>query len=109
MESSSVSSETFKVMTLKNNTIFGVLRLIRGFLKTGGTRAKVAMFWTILSALFVLLVPTWLSAMTGYRADIEGFVTDNNNNLVPADDFLPAITQSMTETGWESHTRKTTA
>lgn len=91
MESSPVSSETFKAMTLQNDTIFGVLKLMRDFLKTGGTRAKVAMFWTILSALFVLLVPTWLSAMTGYTADIEAFVEDINNNRVPAGDFLPAI------------------
>ena len=91
MESSSVSNETFEAMTLQNDTIFGVLKLMRDFLKIGGTRAKVAMFWTILATLFVLLVPTWLSAMTGYTSDISGFVQDNNNNLVPAEDFLPAI------------------
>lgn len=45
----------------------------------------------MLSALFVLLMPTWLSAMKGYTADIEGFVADTNNNLVPAEDFLPVI------------------
>jgi len=91
MESSSVSSETFKATTLQNDTIIGVLRLIRDFTEIGGTRSRVAMFWTILSALFVLSVPTWLSAMTGYTADIESFVTDSNDNRVPAHDFLPAI------------------
>ena len=91
MESSAVSSETFKAMTLQNDTIFGVLRLMRDFVKASGTRAKVVMFWTILSALFVLLAPTWLSAMTGYTADIVGFVEDINNNLVPAEDFLPVV------------------
>lgn len=71
--------------------MFGVLGLIRDFAKTSGTRAKVAMFWTILPALFVPLVPIWLSALTGYIADVEGFVKDINNNLVPVEDFLPAI------------------
>jgi len=91
MESSSVSTETFKALTLQNDTIFSVSKLMRDFLKVGGTRAKFAMLCTILSALFVLLVPTWLSAMTGYTADIEGFVQDSNNNLAPAGDFRPAI------------------
>lgn len=91
MESSSVSVETFKALTLQNDTTFGVSKLMRDFLKVGGTRTKFAVLCTILSALFVLLVPTWVSAMTGYTADIEGFVQDSNNNLAPAADFRLAI------------------
>lgn len=64
---------------------------MRDFLKVGGTRAKFVMLCTILSALFVLVVPAWVSAMTGYTADIEGFVQDSNNNLAPATDFRPAV------------------
>ncbi|KAK5937627.1 hypothetical protein PMZ80_010247 [Knufia obscura] len=91
MESSLVSVETFKAMTLQNDTFYGVLKMMRYFQQNGGKRAKVAMFWTILSALFVLLMPTWLSAMTGYVAAIEGFVQDSSDNLVPFEEFRPVI------------------
>ena len=91
MEASSVSHDTFKAVTLQNDTITGLAILIKDFFKTGGRRAKVAMCWTILAGSFVLSVPTWLSAMTGYTADIKSFVQDKDSTLVPAGNFKPVI------------------
>ncbi|ERF68471.1 hypothetical protein EPUS_03789 [Endocarpon pusillum Z07020] len=91
MEASSVSHDTFKAVTLQNDTITGTAVLIKSFFKTGGRRAKLAIFWTIIASLFILFVPTWLSAMTGYTADIKSFVQDKESNLAPAENFKPVI------------------
>jgi hypothetical protein len=91
MEASSVSHDSFKAVTLQHDTITGTAVLIKDLFKTGGRRAKVAMFWTILAGSFVLFVPTWLSAMTGYTADIKSFVQDKDGTLAPAENFKPVI------------------
>lgn len=91
MENTAVSHDTFKAVTLQNDTISGVLILSKDFFRTGGARARWAMLWTILAGLFVLAIPTWSSAMTGYTADISAFVEDNNRNLVPSEDYRPVI------------------
>ena len=91
MESASVPTGTFKAMTFQSDSLTGVYRLIRDFLKQGGLRARFAMFGIIASSLFVLSVPTWLSAMTGYTADIRAYVTTDDGSLVPAEEFLPVL------------------
>ncbi|KAF7507352.1 hypothetical protein GJ744_010669 [Endocarpon pusillum] len=91
METSSVSHDTFEAVTLQNYTITSVAFLIKDFFKTRGYRAKVAMFWTILAGLFILSVPTWLSAMTGYTADSKSYIQDKGSTLVPAGNFQPVI------------------
>lgn len=91
METKSVSHDTFRAVTLQNDTFIGLLLLLKDFLRTRGTRAKFAMSWVILAGSFVLSIPTWLSAMAGYTADIQPFVNDANKNLKPAAGFQPVI------------------
>lgn len=91
MEESSVSHNTFRAVSLQSNSVIGTAVLTMDFFKTRGRRAKVAMFWTILAGTFVLLTPTWLSAMTGYTTDIQAFVLDKDENLIPASKFRPVI------------------
>lgn len=91
METTSVPHDTFKAITLQNDTFWGVLMLIRNFHRTGGRRAKGMMAWIITAACFVLLVPTWLSAMTGYVADIQPFVADSDNGMLPLSRYTPVI------------------
>ncbi|KAK5080944.1 hypothetical protein LTR05_008260 [Lithohypha guttulata] len=91
MEETPVSHDTFKAITLQNDTIAGLYLLTKDFLRTSGGRARVAMFWTILASVFVLALPTWLSAMTGYTPDIQPFVNDTIGNLIPAGEFRPSV------------------
>lgn len=91
METSPVHHDTFQAITLRNNTIWGTILLIKTCLKSNSPRARLTIAWIILASLFVLLVPTWLSAMTGYTADISPFVEDQNGRLVKWDDFKPVI------------------
>lgn len=91
MESSSVSTSTFEAISFQHDTLIGVSKLIRHLQQISSVPARGTMFCIILSSLFTLVLPTWLSAMTGYTADITAFVQDANENLIPAQDFLPWI------------------
>lgn len=91
MENSDVSHGTFSAITLQHNTISSLLILARDFFKTSGLRAKLVMAWIIFAASFVLFSSTWLSAMTGYTADIVPYVLDNQNTFVPVGNFKPVI------------------
>ncbi|KAK5079774.1 hypothetical protein LTR70_007586 [Exophiala xenobiotica] len=68
MESSVVSADVFEAITLQNDTIGGVFKLTKDCLQNRSARARGTMCCMILAALFVLILPTWLSAMTGYTA-----------------------------------------
>lgn len=91
METSSVSHDTFKAVTVQSGTASGITVLGKDFFKNRTPRAKLAIFWTILAGVFVLVVPTWLSAMTGYTADITAYVSDRDGNLIRAANFRPVI------------------
>lgn len=91
METSSVPHDTYKAITLQIDTAWGLFLLVKNLPRTGDRRAKGALIWTIVSASFVLLFPTWLSAMTGYVADINPYVSLPDNTIVPISMFQPLI------------------
>lgn len=91
MESSTVSNGTFSAITLQHNTLTALIILGRDLFKTSGRRAKFATAWIIFAASFVLFCPTWLSAMSGYTADIKPFVLDRQDSLVPLSMFEQVI------------------
>lgn len=91
METSTISTSTFEAITLQNDTITGASKLIGHFWQTSNARARGPMFCIVLGSLFVLALPTWLSAMTGYTADITAFVEDSKQNLIPAEQFRPYL------------------
>lgn len=91
MEKSDVPHETFKALAFDRDTFTAVLRLIQTFFRIRGCRVKLAMLWIILATLFVLSVPTWLSAMTGYTAALTAVITDAQGNFVPAEKFLQVV------------------
>ena len=49
-----------------------------------------ATIFVVLAILLVLSFPTMASAMTGYRAKTEGFITDWQGNLVPMSSYILA-------------------
>lgn len=91
MEKSIVTHDIFSAVTLQHNTITSVFVLIKNAHKMGGLRARFALVWTIFAASFVLFSSTWLSAMTGYTADIQAYVSDSQNALVAMDHFQPTV------------------
>ena len=45
------------------------------------------MVWIILSASFVAIFPTWISASSGYTGNVGAYVSDVNGNLVSFSQF----------------------
>lgn len=90
METTSVSHDTFKAITLQHNTISEVWMLVKDFNKTSSRRTKGMVAWIVMAACFVLLTPTWLSAMTGYVADIQPFV-ENADSMLPLSGYQPVL------------------
>lgn len=91
MEETEIPHSAFKAITLESGTFVAVMRLVQNFPRQIRGRSKFVMMWTILAMLFVLFVPTWLSAMTGYTATLSAFVTDSHGNFIPAESFLQLV------------------
>lgn len=92
MEEASVSHNTFKAITLQQNSFTGFTLLTRDFLTTAGVRAKFIVAWVILAGLFVLALPTWLAAMTGYTADLAPYLNSTGDLVaLSSPKFRPLI------------------
>jgi hypothetical protein len=72
-------------------SIYSTLRLMRDGALRGVGQSKAAMAFFAAAMLFVLAFPTMASTMTGYRANTGAFVTDNKNNLMAVDSFVPVL------------------
>jgi hypothetical protein len=64
-----------------------IFTLLREFIFYRALNSKVAMIWMTLSATFIALFPTWVSAMTGYDGKRGAFVLDQTGNLALFSDF----------------------
>lgn len=91
METSPISQDTFKAVTLLNNSGWGILMMLKDFSKNKSVRARFVIFWMLLSGAFILILPTWVSAMTGYTADAQAFVNETSGNMSPMKDFHPIV------------------
>lgn len=93
METCAVPRDTFKAISLQHNTLSGSVTLISTMFRNQNRRARYSIILMVLCGFFVLAFPTWLSAMTGYTAELAAFVSTEGGNLSPfnASTFLPLI------------------
>lgn len=90
MEVQPVTFSTFRTIFLQNESlILAIPRIIRDFARRRGLQSRFAMTFIVLTMLFVLIVPTLGSAMTGYSGNVEAYVPDSNNNNIPFSSFRP--------------------
>lgn len=82
MEHAPVSYGTFEAITFQHGSSTALMKLAQGFTFNKGLRAKVAIGWIIISAIFVLAFPTLTSAMSGYTANGEAYININNNFVI---------------------------
>ena len=87
MEASPVSYRTFEAIALRDVSLSSIFMLCRDFAFNRGLRAKLALLWIIISALFILAFPTLMSAMTGYSANSQAFVKGKDSQLIPFSEF----------------------
>lgn len=75
MEHSPVSYGTFEAITLQHGSLTAMMKLVQNFMLNKGLRAKAAIAWITISAAFVLAFPTLASAMSGYTANAEAYIS----------------------------------
>jgi hypothetical protein len=83
METEPVSYGTFESMAFTSPTFVSPFILIRDFVTNKGLRARAAVAWTIIASFFVLAFPSLNDTMSGYSANMEAFLQDDNGVLVP--------------------------
>ena len=83
MEVSPISFGTYKTLFLRDGISFtGLIHLLREFSTHRPLSSSLAMIWIALSALFVILFPTLVSAMSGYSANGHAFILDSSGNYM---------------------------
>lgn len=91
MEVAPVTFRTFRTVFLQNEALFTAIpRMVRDFTSRRPLHSTTAMVFMIMTMAFILAFPTLGSAMTGYSANVEAFVTAKNNQLVRFQEFLYA-------------------
>lgn len=86
MEDSAVSYRTFTSLTFETATVATIFGLARDFSTNATSRAKLSIFWIILSSIWIAAFPTYTSAMTGYASNVGEYITDRNKALIPYND-----------------------
>jgi hypothetical protein len=83
MEVSPISYDTYKTFFLRGSISFtGLIDLIREFSCYRPLASPLAMTWMILSATFIILFPTLISAMSGYSSNGHAFILDASGNYM---------------------------
>lgn len=83
METSAISYGTYKTLFLRDGISFsGLIDLIREFSTHRPLSSTLAMTWMILSAIFVLIFPTLISALSGYSANGHAYIKDASGNYM---------------------------
>ena len=88
MNVSPVSYETYSTVFFRlGPDISSIFTLLREFIFYRALNSKVVMIWIILSATFIALFPTWVSAMSGYNGNRGPFVLDQTGNFALFSEF----------------------
>jgi hypothetical protein len=88
MQTRPVTFNTFRTIFMNSESlVVGVPCLIRDFSRRHGLQSKLAMVFMVATMVFILVFPTFGSAMTGYSANVQSFVQDNESSYVPFNSF----------------------
>jgi hypothetical protein len=81
--------ETFKSIGLAGPSLSSAWVFFKGLFMKQSKRTCSLLFYMLLSTLYVLSIPAFLSAMTGYNSRTIPWVStsEDNNNIVPASYF----------------------
>jgi hypothetical protein len=83
-----VSYRTFVELTLQGPCLTSIWALIKDLFRTRSRRTCFLFFFLVLSTLYVLSIPVFLGAMTGYVSLTVAWVEiDDRETIVPAGDF----------------------
>jgi len=83
MATGPITFNTYRTVFLQPEGSFvSIPCLVRDFSKRHGLKSRAAMTFMITTLVFILVFPTFGSAMTGYSANVESYVQDAARNYV---------------------------
>lgn len=92
MAAAPITFGTFRTVFLHNEASFvSIPCLVRDFSKRHGLQSRSAMVFIIATLIFILVFPTFGSAMTGYSANVQSYVQDASRNYIPFSSFSYAF------------------
>jgi hypothetical protein len=105
MEVTPVTFGTFRTVFLHNEaSLVSIPRLIRDFSCRRSLHSRAATIFMIMALVFILLFPTFASAMTGYSAGVEAYVQNLDGSYVSLSDFpQPGNDTTYYETYLQEH------
>ncbi|KAH6637844.1 hypothetical protein C7974DRAFT_450972 [Boeremia exigua] len=88
METEPITFQVFRTIFLeKDASIFSAVRVSKSLVWQRRLRSKVAMTFIIVTMLFIVALPTLVSAMSGYDANVASRILDRDDNLIPFNNF----------------------
>ncbi len=81
MEVYVVPTETFEAITIQDQSINGLLKLLKGLTANRGSRSMILMIWYVVGAAYVVVFPSFISAMSGYAANVEAYIEVDSGPL----------------------------
>ncbi|KAF2823797.1 hypothetical protein CC86DRAFT_297584 [Ophiobolus disseminans] len=83
MEIATITFSTYRTVFLQNDSlIFGLSRLLRDFTRRQGLQSKLAMAFMIATMIWILIFPSFASAMTGYSGNVKSYVQDDDKYIL---------------------------
>jgi hypothetical protein len=96
MQVAPITFGTFRTVFLYNEaSLVSIPRLIRDFSCRHSLQSRAAMIFMIATLAFILLFPTFGSAMTGYSAGVQPYVLTEEHNYVFLDNYHYNYTQDV--------------
>lgn len=81
METTPVTFSTYRTVFLRDESlVVAIPRLFRDFACRRGLHSKVAMVFMIATMVFVLIFPSFASAMTGYSSNVKSYIRNTTSS-----------------------------
>jgi hypothetical protein len=98
MQVAPITFDTFRTVFLHNEaSLASIPRLIRDFSCRHSLHSRAAMIFMIVTLAFILLFPTFGSAMTGYSAVVQPYVLTEEHDYVFLDNLY---SYNATQNAW---------
>lgn len=92
MNATPVTFNTYRTVFLQNDSsLVAIPRLIRDFARRRGLHSTTAMVFMIATMIFILVFPSFASAMTGYSGRLKSYIPDASNNYISFDGFRSVL------------------
>ncbi|KAF1848597.1 uncharacterized protein K460DRAFT_334887 [Cucurbitaria berberidis CBS 394.84] len=92
MEVTPVTFGTYRTVFLQNESLLvATPRIVRDFTRRHGLHSKTAMVFIVMTMAFILVFPTFGSAMTGYSGNVKAYVAATDTQLIAFEDFRFAL------------------